>query len=67
MKIEAKFWKDGYIQTGIGSQVSIILRDDDNKMLERVVFSADMLEDLKKQLEFPPKAKPEEKGQATLI
>lgn len=64
MIIEARFWKDGYIQTGIGSQVSIILRDDEGKMLEKVVMPAELLEDLKKQLEFPLKEKP---GQGTLI
>lgn len=48
--IEAKFWANGYMQTGRGDEISIILRREDGKMIERVVMPADELDNLLNQL-----------------
>lgn len=53
LTIETKLWKDGYIQSGRGDEISIILRNDEGKMQQRIVFSADLLESLKQQINNP--------------
>lgn len=47
--IKAQLWRGGYLQTGRGDEVVITTIRDGRK--DRIIFSADLLPELKRQFE----------------